>query len=48
MILLKGCPVSMSDKGCSPTGKVPNNEFVVKTLKLYHIFSDGIESQAVR
>ena len=40
MILLKGCPVSMSDKGCSPTGKVPNNEFVVKTLKLYHIPQD--------
>ena len=27
----------LSVKGCSPTGKVPNNEFVFKILKLYHI-----------
>ena len=30
----------LSVKGCSPTGKVPNNEFVFKILKLYHIPRD--------
>ena len=32
--------LSISVKGCSPTGKVPINEFVVKILKLYHIPQD--------